>query len=117
MLIGDTTLTLSSIVGIPATGTVLIENEVIGYTSVSGNQLIGATRGIQQTVAAAHSSAITVNFLRYPTLPAIFKVLILPGLNQFLSELGSNSTYLGALLTARQAANAAPGNAINTAVQ
>ena len=46
----DTTLTLNDASRFPTSGgTVLVENELINYTGVSGNQLTGLTRGASMT--------------------------------------------------------------------
>lgn len=57
-----TTIGLNSTTGFPTVGLVLIDNEVIKYTNVSGNNLTGCTRGFDGTTAASHSSAAVVSF-------------------------------------------------------
>ena len=42
----------------PATGTILIESELITYTGNSGGTLSGLTRGANGTTAAIHSSVV-----------------------------------------------------------
>lgn len=65
----DTTITLSSTVGLPATGFITIDSETIYYANVSGNQLLNCYRGqyngSTNTTAAAHSvgATVTVNNL------------------------------------------------------
>lgn len=61
---GATTLTLVSSTNFPAYGTVLIDNEVILYTGISGNDLTGLTRGFDSpnSTAAAHANAALVSF-------------------------------------------------------
>lgn len=65
----DTTITLSSTVGLPATGFITIDTETIYYANVSGNQLLNCYRGqyngVANTTAAAHSvgATVTVNNL------------------------------------------------------
>tara|TARA_R100001460_G_scaffold27676_2_gene55597 strand:+ start:1031 stop:3097 length:2067 start_codon:yes stop_codon:yes gene_type:complete len=56
----DTTIPLTSSTGFPASGTVQIGSETINYAAVSGNNLIGATRGAESTTAATHSSSDAV---------------------------------------------------------
>ena len=56
----DTTIPLTSSTGFPASGTIQIGSETINYASVSGNNLIGATRGAESTTAATHSSSDAV---------------------------------------------------------
>ena len=54
----DTTITLDSVAGLPATGGVLTftdNNEIVHYTSISGNDLT-VERGYDGTTAASHSA-------------------------------------------------------------
>jgi len=55
-----TSLTMASSTSFPASGTVLIDNELITYTSNSGGTLSGLSRGASGTTAASHSSGATV---------------------------------------------------------
>lgn len=57
-----TTVGLNSTTSFPTVGLVLIDNEVIKYTGISGNNLTGCTRAFDGTTAAAHSSAAIVSF-------------------------------------------------------
>jgi hypothetical protein len=61
----DTTITLSTTVGLAAAGFINIDAETIVYQNVSGNQLLNVTRGQNYTTAAAHSTgaAVVVNNL------------------------------------------------------
>jgi hypothetical protein len=65
----DTTITLSSTVGLPATGFITIDSETIYYANVSGNQLLNCSRGqfngSTNTTAAGHAigATVTVNNL------------------------------------------------------
>jgi hypothetical protein len=56
----ETDVTLTSVSGFPASGTVKIDNELISYTSIVGNDLTGCTRGAEGTTAASHSNGATV---------------------------------------------------------
>ena len=60
---GSTSIVLSDSGGIPATGTVLIDNERIAYTSntTGTDTLSGLTRGSDNTTAASHSDGATVS--------------------------------------------------------
>ena len=58
--IGDTTLPLSSSTGFPDTGIVKINDEIVRYAAVSGNDLIGLERGYDGTTEADHSSSDVV---------------------------------------------------------
>ena len=56
-----TTIPLTSATGFPATGgTILVGNELITFTGVSGNDLTGATRGTSGTTASTHGGGDTV---------------------------------------------------------
>ena len=55
-----TTITLTSTAGFPTSGSVKIDNEIIAYTGISGNNLTGCTRGSQGTVAASHLDLASV---------------------------------------------------------
>lgn len=61
----DTTITLSSTVGLATSGFIKIGDETISYPNVSGNQLINCARGQNNTTAAPHSigDAVTVQNL------------------------------------------------------
>ena len=54
------TIPLTSTSGFPASGRVKIDNEIITYALVSGNNLTGCVRGVNNTVAASHSSSASV---------------------------------------------------------
>ena len=56
----DTTITLSSSSGFPNSGRIKIDSEIITYASVSGNNLIGCVRGVNDTVAATHADEADV---------------------------------------------------------
>jgi hypothetical protein len=61
----DTTITLSTTTDLRSTGFIQIDNEIIAYTNISGNQLLNCWRGQNGTTAAAHTSgaAIYVQYL------------------------------------------------------
>jgi len=56
----DTTITLVSTANLPSQGYIKIENEIIMYQNVNGNQLLNCFRGQANTTAAAHSSGVDV---------------------------------------------------------
>jgi hypothetical protein len=64
----DTTITLSSVVGLAGSGFIRLDSEDIYYTYVSGNVLSGVFRGQNNTTAASHAVGAAV-FV--PQLPAI----------------------------------------------
>lgn len=56
-----TTITLTSTTGFPTGGgTILVNQELITFTGVSGSDITGCTRGTSGTTAAAHTSGDTV---------------------------------------------------------
>ena len=56
----DTTITLTSSSGFPASGRIKIEDEIITYAALSGNDLTGCVRGESSTIAASHADAQAV---------------------------------------------------------
>ena len=61
----DTTINLTSAVGLPTTGFVNIDNEIIGYQNIVGNQILNAWRGQAGSTAATHSNgaSVYINYL------------------------------------------------------
>ena len=64
----DTTITLTSVVGLATTGFVLIENETVQYGYIDGNQLMNCFRGQNNTTAVAHSTAAVVYSQNLPSV-------------------------------------------------
>jgi len=64
----DTTITLTSTVGLPAYGFVLIDSEVIFYQYISGNTINTCARGQNNTAAAAHAVAAPVSIQYLPSV-------------------------------------------------
>ena len=64
----DTTITLSTVVGLAGSGFIRLDTEDIYYTYVSGNTLGGVFRGQNNTTAVSHTAATAV-FV--PQLPAV----------------------------------------------
>ena len=58
--LGDTTVTLTSSTGFPETGVIKINDEVIRYAAIAGNNLTGLERGYDSTIEAAHTSGDSV---------------------------------------------------------
>lgn len=63
-----TTIPLSSTVGLPATGFVKIDNEIIGYGAISGNSLTNCARGQDNTTAASHTNSTAVYWAQVPAV-------------------------------------------------
>jgi hypothetical protein len=64
----DTTLTLSTVVGLAGSGFLRLDSEDIYYTYITGNVLGGVFRGQNNTTAASHTNGTAV-FV--PQLPAV----------------------------------------------
>ena len=61
-------ITLSSTVGLPASGFVKIDNEIINYSYISGNTLFNCFRGQQNTTAASHANNAAVYWAQVPAV-------------------------------------------------
>jgi hypothetical protein len=61
-------ITLSSTVGLPASGFVKIDNEIINYSYISGNILFNCFRGQQNTTAASHANNAAVYWAQVPAV-------------------------------------------------
>lgn len=57
---GSATISVSDASLFPASGTIVIGGEVISYSGISTNDLTGCVRGLENTVAAAHSGGDSV---------------------------------------------------------
>jgi hypothetical protein len=64
----DTTITLTSTVGLATSGFIKIDNETIVYSNISGNQLLNCSRGQANTVAASHLSGASVFTQNLPSI-------------------------------------------------
>jgi hypothetical protein len=64
----DTTITLSTTVGLAAAGFINIDNETIVYQNVSGNQLLNVSRGQNYTTAAAHTTGAAIVVTNLPSI-------------------------------------------------
>lgn len=64
----DTTITLNNANGLPATGFVKIDSEIINYGNITGNTLNNCFRAQQDTVAAAHNTGSTVYWAQVPAV-------------------------------------------------
>jgi hypothetical protein len=63
-----TTITLTSVAGLPATGFLLIDSETIQYGYISGNVLYNCFRGQNGTTAATHLTAAAVYTQNLPSV-------------------------------------------------
>lgn len=57
---GSTAIDVTSTSTFPTTGSIVIENEIIYYTSKTSTQFGGLTRGAASTVAASHTAGVSV---------------------------------------------------------
>jgi hypothetical protein len=64
----DTTITLSSTVGLAQFGFIKIDNETIQYGGVSGVTITDCIRGVNNTTAAAHTTATKIYVQNLPTI-------------------------------------------------
>jgi len=64
----DTTITLSTTVGLAAAGFINIGSETIVYQNVSGNDLLNISRGQNNTTAAAHTAGAAVVVTNLPSI-------------------------------------------------
>lgn len=61
---GATTVTVDDTTGFPATGSILIDAEIISYTGTTATTFTGCTRGAESTTAAAHDDNAAVYEVR-----------------------------------------------------
>lgn len=64
----DTQITLDSVEGLPASGFIKIDNEIINYVYISGNTLYSCFRGQQNTTAASHADNTAVYWAQLPAV-------------------------------------------------
>jgi hypothetical protein len=60
-----TTIGVTSATNYPAAGTIQIGSELIDYTGKAGNSFTGCTRGAHSTIAAAHTSGVRLDAVRW----------------------------------------------------
>jgi hypothetical protein len=63
-----TQVTLDSVVGLPATGFIKLDNEIINYGYISGNTLYNCFRAQQNTTAATHADNTDVYWAQLPAI-------------------------------------------------
>ena len=64
----DTTITLSSAIGLPAAGFIKVDSEIINYGYIDGNILYNCFRAQQNTTAASHITASAVYWEQVPAV-------------------------------------------------
>ena len=65
---GATQITLNSTVGLPASGFVKIDNEIINYSYIDGNTLYNCFGGQQNTTEASHTNGTAVYWQQVPAI-------------------------------------------------
>ena len=63
-----TTITLSSTAGLPASGFIKLDDEIINYGYITGDTLYNCARGQQGTTAASHALGTTVYWAQVPAV-------------------------------------------------
>ena len=61
-----TTITVDSTVGFPPNGSILIEDEVVTYTSITATTFVGCVRGVGSSSAAGHNNDVAINTYSTP---------------------------------------------------
>jgi len=64
----DTTITLSSTVGLSSSGFIKIDSETISYPNINGNQLINCARGQNNTTATSHNDGASITVQNLPCI-------------------------------------------------
>lgn len=64
----NTTVTLNSTVGLPATGFIKVDSELINYGAISGNTLTSCVRGQDNTTATSHTNGTAVYWSQVPAV-------------------------------------------------
>jgi len=64
----DTIITLNTTANLRSCGYIQIDNEIIGYVNISGNQLVNCYRGQYNTTAASHNSGAVIYNQQLPFL-------------------------------------------------
>jgi hypothetical protein len=64
----ETTITLTSTVGLAQFGFIKVDNETIQYGGISGNDLIDCIRGVNNTTATTHLTASKLYVQNLPTV-------------------------------------------------
>lgn len=121
---GDTSLTLAFIpAGLPGTGVLLIDSELISYTGVQGSVISGLTRAAtlttpaNATIAASHNANAPIYFLTYPSFSAWVKTILDTQLQSIETVLNSTSVLIGTFETAIQTNQAQIATALSSALQ
>ena len=69
-------IAVTSTAGWPATGALLIDQEVISYTGISGNTFTGITRGVSASNGATHANGTAIGFAQVAAANTATTVII-----------------------------------------
>ncbi len=64
----DTTIAITGASSLPSTGFIKLNNETIGYSAISGNNLLYCGRGQNGTTAASHTAGASVTLQNLPNI-------------------------------------------------
>ena len=111
--VGDTSINLVNSAGLPASGGLMLDAEMVTYSGLSGNAVTGVVRGQQQTTAAAHSAATaSVHNLAIVTPTAFVRFCVARQIAVIRQTLGASGSAVGAAIasaaTAQATAQATP---------
>ena len=67
-----TTIIVDSTVGFPPIGQIIIDSEVLSYTSITATTFVGLTRGVGSTSAATHNDNVAVKTYGIPVTVTTF---------------------------------------------
>ena len=67
-----TTITVDSTAGFPPNGQIIIESEVISYTSITATTFVGCTRGVGSSSAATHNDNVAITTYTIPVTVTTF---------------------------------------------
>ena len=67
-----TTIIVDSTVGFPPIGQIIIDSEVLSYTSITATTFVGLTRGVGSTSAATHNDNVVVKTYGIPVTVTTF---------------------------------------------
>jgi hypothetical protein len=115
-----TTITLNSTTSFPTVGLILIDNEIIKYTGISGSNLTGCTRAFDGTTAASHSAAAIVSFAVMAAHHNVLKdeiIALETSLNLTASRAIATDTNGRLVVVATTAAELAFVNGVTSAIQ
>lgn len=109
--------------GVPTTGSVLIESEVVTYAGITGNSLTGCTRGAtltnaaNATTAATHGANVAVQFLTYASVRAWVVSTVNSAVTAAVLSLGTSSALVGTQVSTINTNETTKNTALTGAIQ